>query len=180
MNPSACSTNTSAFLSLSGASAAACGLLALATACMSPPPIAPTPAQAASPAAPTAGAPAVSASALSYGTVTSQVVKGKTTQLELLQIFGGPNIATTDRDGVETWVYERSATQTDAQAGSQAAQGTASLGAFFKYVDLQAGGSMSRSQSGSSVSSSIRSLTVIVKFAADKTVADYSVRASTF
>jgi hypothetical protein len=129
--------------------------------------------------APTVGAP-VSASTLSYGTVTSQVIKGKTTQMDLLQIFGGPNIATTDRDGTETWVYERSATHTDVATNSQAAQGTASLGAFFKYIDVQAGGSMARSSSGSSMSSSIRALTVIVKFAPDKTVADYTVRASTF
>ena len=129
---------------------------------------------------PTTGAPAVQASTLSYGSVTSQVIKGKTTQMDLLQTFGGPNIATTDRDGVETWVYERSTTQTDVQSQSQAAQGAVSLGAFFKYVDLQASGSMGRSTAAASTSSSIRALTVIVKFGADKTVADYSVRASTF
>ena len=39
---------------------------------------------------------------------------------------------------------------------------------------------MGRSTAAASTSSSIRSLTVIVKFAPDKTVADYSVRASTF
>lgn len=171
-------------LSIGGTSSITCTLLALVTACMTPMPPLPlqstTTTAAAPPPAPNAGATLTGASALSYGTVTSQVIKGKTTQLELLQVFGGPNIATTDRDGVETWVYERSATQTEAQAGSQAAQGTASLGAFFKYIDLQAGGSISRSAAHSSASSSIRSLTVIVKFAADKTVADYTVRASTF
>lgn len=176
-----CRGNASTALSLGGLSITACTLLALATACMPtmPPLAAPAPASGA-PAAPTAGAPVVQASAMSYGTVTSQVVKGKTTQLDLLQAFGGPNIATTDRDGVETWVYERSATQTDVQSNSQAAQGAMSLGAFFKYVDLQAAGSLARSTQAASTSSSIRALTVIVKFAADKTVADYSVRASTF
>lgn len=39
---------------------------------------------------------------------------------------------------------------------------------------------MGRSATAASTTSSIRSLTVIVKFAANKTVADYSVRASTF
>ena len=126
-----------------------------------------------------AGAP-VAASMLSYGTVTSQVQKGKTTQIELLQVFGGPNISTTDRDGVETWVYERTATQSDVQSNAQSAQGAASLGAFFKFVNVDVSGSTGRSSSGSSASTSVRSLTVIVKFAADKTVADYSVRASTF
>lgn len=161
-----------------------CAAVAAVAACSTPMPTMP-PQQQSAPApaaanAPTAGAPATTASVLSYGTVTSQVIKGKTTQMDLLQSFGGPNIATTDRDGTETWVYERSATQTDVQANSQAAQGTASLGAFFKYVDVQAGGSAARSTSASSMTSSIRSLTVIVKFAPDKTVADYSVRASTF
>jgi hypothetical protein len=100
--------------------------------------------------------------------------------MDLLQIFGGPNIATTDRDGVETWVYERTATQTDVQTQSQAAQGALNLGLFFRHVELGASGAVGRSATASSVSSSIRSLTVIVKFAGDKTVADYSVRASTF
>lgn len=152
----------------------------VAAACAPLPPLPATTAPPPAVSAPTAGAPATSASALSYGSVTSQVIKGKTTQMDLLQIFGGPNIATTDRDGTETWVYERSATQTDVATNSQAAQGTASLGAFFKYIDVQASGSVARSGSASSVSSSIRSLTVIVKFAPDKTVADYAVRASTF
>jgi len=127
----------------------------------------------------TTGAP-VTASALSYGSVTSQVQKGKTTQLELLQIFGGPSISTTDRDGVETWVYERTSTQSDVQSNAQSAQGAASLGAFFKFVNVDVSGSTGRSSSGTSAATSVRSLTVIVKFAADKTVADYSVRASTF
>ncbi|MFT3663968.1 hypothetical protein [Piscinibacter sp.] len=139
-------------------------------------PAAPPPAPAATP---TAGAAPV-ASPLSYGAVTSQVVKGRTTQLELLQTFGGPNISTVDRDGVETWVYERTATQTEQQSQAQSAQATASLGAFFKYVDVGVGGGVARSSGGVTTSGSVRSLTVIVKFAADKTVADYSVRATTF
>lgn len=106
--------------------------------------------------------------------------KGKTTQIDLLQAFGGPNISTTDRDGVETWVCERTATQSDVQSNSQSAQGAASLGAFFKFVNVEVSGSTGRSSSGSSASTSVRSLTVTVKFAADKTVADHAVRASTF
>ncbi|MCC7284577.1 MAG: hypothetical protein IT503_00205, partial [Burkholderiaceae bacterium] len=87
---------------------AGAAVLSIGTGCM--PSMPPMPATQAAPApAPTAGAPAVQASTMSYGTVTSQVVKGKTTQLDLLQLFGGPSIATTDRDGVETWVYERTA-----------------------------------------------------------------------
>ena len=120
------------------------------------------------------------ASALSYGTVTSQVVKGKTTQADLLQLFGGPNISTTDNDGVETWVYERSVTQTDAASRDQSWQAAANLGVFFGHgsAGVQAGGG--QSAAASSMTTSFRSLTVVVKFSGDKTVKDYSVRASQF
>jgi hypothetical protein len=120
------------------------------------------------------------ASALSYGTVTSQVVKGKTTQADLLQLFGGPNITTTDNDGVETWVYERSVTQTDAASRDQSWQAAANLSVFFGHGSggVQAGGG--QNAAASSTTTSFRSLTVVVKFSGDKTVKDYSVRASQF
>jgi hypothetical protein len=155
--------------------ACACAAAVLVIACAAPSLPATQPAA----TGPTTGL-AVTPSALSYGSVTSQVVKGQTTQADLLQAFGGPNISTVDRDGTETWVYERSATRTDVQSNSQTAQATASLGAFFKYVDGKVGGSVERASADSSVSSSFRSLTVIVKFTRDRTVADYSVRASNF
>src|SRR5262245_39208199 len=72
--------------------------------------------------APVAPAPA-QASALSYGTVTSTVQKGKTTQVELVSMFGGPNISTTDAEGTEVWIYERSVTQTDIATQSREYQG---------------------------------------------------------
>jgi hypothetical protein len=120
------------------------------------------------------------ASALSYGTVTATVVKGKTTQADLLQMFGGPNISTVDNEVLETWVYERSVSQTDVTARNQNWQAAANLGAAFG--NFSAGGSASGGQGASAASTvtSFRSLTVIVKFNADKTVKDYSVRASQF
>ena len=120
------------------------------------------------------------ASALSYGAVTAAVIKGKTTQMELIQMFGGPNISTMDGDGVETWVYERSVNQTDVASKSQNWQAAANLGVAFGHI--QAGGSVGGGQSegASSTASSFRSLTAIVKFNTDKTVKDYSVRASQF
>jgi hypothetical protein len=119
-------------------------------------------------------------SSLSYGTVTSQVVKGKTTQSDLLQMFGGPNISTTDSDGLESWVYERSVTQTDVSSRSQTWQAAANLGVFFGHVSAGAQGSGGQNSAASSTASSFRALTVIVKFNPDKTVKDYAVRASQF
>lgn len=120
------------------------------------------------------------ASALSYGMVTSQVRKGETTQLELVQLFGSPNISSYDSAGIETWVYERTVTQTDIQTNSKAVQGAANLGVFFNFGQAGAGVSGERASVSSTAATSVRSITVIVKFAANRTVSDYSVRASYF
>ena len=106
--------------------------------------------------------------------------RGETTQLDLAKLFGAPNISTYDSAGIETWVYERTVTQTDVQSNSQAAAGAANLGLFFNWG--QAGGGVSGSQSSNTATTttSVRSITVIVEFAANKTVSDYSVRASYF
>ena len=117
---------------------------------------------------------------LSYGGVTSQVQKNKTSQLELVQMFGGPSIATTDADGAEVWVYERSVTETERQDRSEGYQAAANLGLFFGGVNLGGGGSTGKSTSSGSTTTSFRALTVIVKFNRDKTVKDYSVRSSQF
>ncbi len=117
---------------------------------------------------------------LSYGGVTSQVQRDKTTQLELVQLFGGPSISTTDADGSEVWVYERAVTETERQSRSEGYQAAANLGLFFSAVGLDAGGSTGKSSSSGSTSTSFRSLTVIVKVHPNKTVKEYSVRASQF
>ena len=119
-------------------------------------------------------------SSLSYGTVTSQVVKGRTTQADLLHLFGGPNISTVDNEGVETWIYERSVTQTDVSSKNQSWQAAANLGLFFGQVSAGAQGGAAQSASASSMATSFRSLTVWVKFGDDRRVKDYSVRASQF
>ncbi len=138
----------------------------------------PAPVERAAPAA--AAVPTTAPGGLSYGGVTSQVQKNKTTQFELLQLFGGPNISTTDGEGNEVWVYERAVTETERQSRSEGWQAAANLGLFFSSVQLGGGGTTGRSSSSGSTSTAYRSLTVIVKFSADKTVKEYSVRASQF
>ncbi len=130
----------------------------------------------------TATAPAAAAApgGLSYGGVTSQVQKNRTTQFDLVQMFGGPNISTTDSEGNEVWVYERAVTETERQSRSEGWQAAANLGLFFSAVQIGGSGTTGRSSSSGSTSTSFRSLTVIVKFNPDKTVKEYSVRASQF
>jgi hypothetical protein len=159
----------------------ACCIGLLCAGCMSGPPSAAPPAPVTAQAQTVSAPPAQSgASALSYGSVTSRVLKGKTTQADLVDMFGGPNISTVDSDGLETWVYERSVTQTDAANRSQSWQAAANLGVFFGHGSAGAQASGGQSAAASSTTASFRSLTVIVKFNPDKTVKDYSVRASQF
>ena len=155
--------------------------IVLLSACMSAPPGQPVSAPATPLAKSVAAPPNQSGpSALSYGTVTTAVTKGKTTQLELIQMFGGANISTLDGDGLETWVYERSVSQTDVASKTQNWQAAANLGVAFGHVQAGVSAGGGKSQGASSTATSFRSLTAIVKFNADKTVKDYSVRASQF
>lgn len=151
--------------------------------CVAPQAVAP-PAPAPQAAAPPPAAPPVQASALSYGTVTSRVERGKTTQAELLELFGGPNISTVDAEGNETWVYERSVSQTDVSSQSQNLRGAMGLDVFFGAGAFGgragASGEAGRATAQTQTTSSIRTLTVIVKFNRDRTVKDYSARASQF
>jgi outer membrane protein assembly factor BamE (lipoprotein component of BamABCDE complex) len=122
------------------------------------------------PTPPTARAP--QADPVSYGGVTANVRKGVTTQSDLLHLFGGPNIATTDSDGTETWVYERSASESETitQSKDESAK-QSSAGDVQKLKEFFG---------GTRTTHSIRTVTVIIKFNQNKTVRDFSVRASTF
>ena len=95
-------------------------------------------------------------------------------------MFGGPNLTTVDEVGRETWIYERTQTQTDVRSSSQAAQVTARLGLFFNSAGAAGSAEKAISQDTVTTTSAIRSVTVIVKFSADRTVYDYTVRETYF
>ena len=132
------------------------------------------------PAAGTAERP----SNLSYGTVTATVKKNVTTQAELIDLVGGPNISTTDKDGAETWVYERTASMSDTAGTADQKNVAAFFGAGGTIGNAAIGGgasgSAARQNNQQRNVTSVRTLTVVVKFNPDKTVKDYSARASYF
>jgi serine/threonine-protein kinase len=109
-----------------------------------------------------------------------QVRKGETTQGDLIRLFGGPNLTTFDEVGRETWIYEQTLTQTDVSTSSRASQATARLGLFFRSVAVGAAADKSSSEAAMTARSTVRSVTVIVKFAPDRTVDDYAVRETYF
>jgi hypothetical protein len=123
-------------------------------------------------------------SALSYGSVNATVKKNVTSQSDLLNLFGGPNISTTDAEGVETWVYERTSSMTDTAGGNESRDFAAFFGAGGSFGPaVVGGGAGGGSHSGTDqrrTVNSVRTLTVVVKFNGDKTVKDVSSRASYF
>jgi hypothetical protein len=44
---------------------------------------------------------------LTFGMVKSKIVKGKTTQSEILQLFGSPNLTTKNKANDEVWSYNK-------------------------------------------------------------------------
>lgn len=132
-------------------------------------------------------------SALSYGMVTGRVEKGVTTQEDLIDLFGGPSTMTTDKDGTEVWMYDKTASTVSgnyAHSGSQASRSEASVMAGFFGIPLVAGvggakgssndQSAQISQGAGSVTRSVKTITFIIKFNPDKTVKDYAVRQASY
>lgn len=93
---------------------------------------------------------------LTMGVVKSRIIKGETTQDEILKLFGSPNLVSKNKSNREVWSYnkmsvEQKAGSTDFFAGQRASQ-----------------------------SSSSRSFDLIVTFDEKDIVADYSVISTTF
>ena len=68
---------------------------------------------------------------LTMGMVKSQVIKGQTTQDEILKLFGSPNLVSKNKSNKEVWSYnkmsvENKAGSTDFFAGQRASQSSSS------------------------------------------------------
>jgi len=49
----------------------------------------------------------VTKSNLTVGTIKTKIVKGQTTQAEILELFGSPNLVTKNRENNEVWNYNK-------------------------------------------------------------------------
>lgn len=97
---------------------------------------------------------------LTPGMAKTKIIKGKTTQNEVLEVFGAPNIVTKNRSGKEVWTYDKVSVET----GTSDVYGTI----------LIAGGAGSRS------STSTRTFTLMVEFDENSVVKDFSYRSAAF
>lgn len=117
-----------------------------------------------------------SANTLTHGMVQMTLHVGTTTQSEVLEAFGGPNITTLDAQGQEVWVYDRQATVTS--SGSSGFSIGMLLGGGGGGVGGGAG--LGFGSSKSRTSQTQRTMTLIIKFGSDKRVTDFKSRSSSF
>jgi hypothetical protein len=113
---------------------------------------------------------------LTHGMAQMTLHVGSTTQYEVLETFGGPNVTTLDGDGREVWIYDRFATVAASKdsgfsIGMLIGAGGGGVGG---------GGGLGFGSSKSKSSSSTRSMTLILKFGPDKRLVDFKSRTSSF
>lgn len=104
---------------------------------------------------------------LTSGQVSMTLKKNVTTQAEVVETFGAPNLVTQNADGEDVWTYQRNATVANAASNSS-------------YATIILLGGTSKS---SGFEQSSRTMTLIIKFKdikGVKTVVDFSSRSSSF
>jgi outer membrane protein assembly factor BamE (lipoprotein component of BamABCDE complex) len=114
--------------------------------------------------APKAQDQAQGANTLTHGAVQLKLQKGVTTQNDVVEAFGAPNITTIDGDGKEVWTFRRHATVTTSSGSTT-------------YFNVLVFGTQSAGGTGSQ---STQSMTLIIKFGPDKKVSDFQSMASSF
>lgn len=109
----------------------------------------------------------IAKSNLTAGQVSLTLKKNQTTQQEVVETFGSPNLVTQSADGEEIWTYQRHATVSNASSSG-----------FSATIILLSGGSNT-----SGFEQSSRTITLIIKFKevnGVKTVVDFSSRSTSF
>jgi hypothetical protein len=121
-------------------------------------------------------APREEANTLTHGMVQMTLRVGQTTQMEVLESFGAPNITTIDGDGREVWVYDRHATVTATSASGFSIGMLVGAGGG----DVAGGGGLGFGKKKARSSQSSRTMTLVIKFGPDKHVVDFKSRSSSF
>lgn len=107
--------------------------------------------------------------------VAQKEIKPGMSQADVAKALGSPNMVTKDKDGIETWIYDKVSTD---YAYSTSSGGISSLiFALGGNVAGAAGGSASRSSGASSRTQ--RTLTIIIKFT-DSVVKEFTYNATSF
>ena len=97
---------------------------------------------------------------LTPGMAKTRIVKGETSQNDMLEVFGPPNIITRNKSGNEVWTYDKVSID------------TSSSGAYGTLIVVGAG--------SENTSASTRTFILMIEFDENETVKDYSYRSSAF
>lgn len=116
---------------------------------------------------------------LTVGTVQREIRVGMSGD-EVVSVLGSPNIVTTDEKRQESWVYDRFSTDTVYSTSSGGVSALVLGGGLAGSALLGGGAGGSMSQSAGARSTTQRTLTVIIKFGADRRVRDFAYRQSSF
>ncbi len=99
-----------------------------------------------------------------HGNVQLTLKNGVTTQADILEKFGAPNVATVNGSGEEVWTYQKHATVSR----------SSEVGAYATIILAGVGGRTSGFEQSS------RTMTLIIKFDAEKKVSDFKSMSSSF
>ena len=101
---------------------------------------------------------------LTHGNVQLALRIGKTTQTDVLETFGAPNVTTIDGSGQEVWTYQRHATVSE--HGSSRSYWTVVL--------------LGGSSAADGFEQTQRTMTLMIRFDANKVVSDFRSRSAEF
>ena len=123
-------------------------------------------------------------SRLTPGMVKAKIQKGKTTQTDVLETIGAPNIITRDTDGNEVWTYDVQYTASASEVAGWQAQGGLSGSALGVAGTTLIGGGASGGAGGgrSSTSAQVSSgtFTLMITFDGNEMVRDYRMLSTKF
>lgn len=112
---------------------------------------------------------------LTQGMVQMTLRVGTTTQAEIIETFGAPNITTMDASGNQMWVFDRHATVTTDSSGGFSIGLLAGGGS-----DVGVGGGLGFGKRKSKSTTSTRTMTLVIKFDGRGVVSDFKSRSSSF
>lgn len=107
-------------------------------------------------------------------------IKVGTSQADVAQILGSPNIVTQDADGKETWIYDKVSSITS-YGSSGFGVNVGGFGGGFGWNGIGGGiGNVGYSKNGGTVQSNQKTLTVVLKFDNNHNVSSFSYHMSSF
>ena len=85
---------------------------------------------------------------LTVGMIKSKIIEGKSTQNDVIELFGAPNLVTTNSQGNEVWTYNKNSYNTKETSGSANA-GIVETGAILGIFGASASSAVSNASTSS-------------------------------